>query len=567
MNIKQEFYDVVILGSGGAGLTAAINLIKNKYKILVISKNSTTKSHTAAAQGGINAPLGNMGSDNVDWFIYDTVKSSDYLADHDAVETLCKNANEAINELAAFGVNFNQNELGEIYQREYGGQTTEFGCGENAKRACGVGDKTGESIVAKLYLEAKNLGVKFAENIFAHKLITDDNKAEAIIAYNLEKDEHIIYNTSNVIIATGGYAGLYRSNTAANICTGDGIAIAYQAGLPVKDMEFIQFHPTSLAENSLLISEVARAEGGYLTNVKGERFMENYAPKLKDLASRDVVSRAIFSELKENRGCGANRDYVNLNIAHLGKEKIQKYLPNLIKTCENFLALDPTKDPIPVKPSAHYTMGGIATDKNGLVEGFKGIYAIGEAACASVHGANRLGCNSLLEIIVFGKVAALDLHHNFCKTEKVAKKYQRNIVEFETELKNCKNNLVELRSKLGLIMDEKAGIVRDEKTLRSGLTEIRELEQEHETDFKALNQVVDFIELKNLLLLAKLTFKGAIARRESRGAHFRSDFKVRNDIKFLQHSIQYLDQEIKFAPIRVTKSHLAEKLKPGKRNY
>ena len=567
MTIKQEFHDIIIIGAGGASLTAAINLAKSKYKVLVLSKNLAAKSHTAAAQGGINAPLGSMLEDKVEWFIYDTIKSSDYLADHDAVEILCSKANEAINDLVDIGVDFNKTKTGEIYQREYGGQTTNFGKGKKAKRACGIGDKTGQSIITKLMQTAVNLGVVFAENIFAYKLILAGKKPEAVIAYNLKKHEHIIFNSSNIIIATGGYAGLYYSNTAANICTGDGIALAYEAGLPVKDMEFIQFHPTSLASNSLLISEVARAEGGYLTNSKGERFMKNYAPKLQDLASRDVVARAIFAEIQQGRGCGQDKDFVNLHVAHLGIEKITKYLPNLNATCAKFLGLDPTKDPIPVKPAAHYTMGGIATDKNGLVKGYQGIYAIGEVACASVHGANRLGCNSLLEIIVFGKVAAEHLLNNFISNNKTTKNYEKYLLKFADSPSGSSLNLGLVRKQIAKIMDSKAAIIRDKVTLLEAVQQIAQIKISSIEFKQDPNFITEYLVVKNLLLLADLTLKAALARTESRGAHYRVDYPERNDLKFRQHSYQIINSKVKFVPVRTYPNYLNNRLTPQVRNY
>jgi len=567
MAIKQEIYDVIIIGGGGAGLTAALNLAGNDLDIAVLSKTHPLKSHTAAAQGGINAPLGNMGEDKVEWFIYDTVKSSDYLADQDSVEVLCKNANQAVLNLEKLGVAFNKTDEGKIYQRQYGGQTLDFGQGDLARRSCGVADKTGSSIMERLFAKATSLGVNMIDNIFAEQLVIENGQIQGVLCWDLASSSLRFFGTNYIVIASGGFAGLYKTNTAANSCTGDGLALALKAGLALQDMEFIQFHPTTLALNGLLISEVARAEGGYLTNNKNERFMEQYAPNLKDLASRDVVARAIFSEIANGNGCGAEQDYVHLNVGHLGKEKLLKFLPNLYETCLNFLNIDPLKDPIPVKPSAHYTMGGIPTDSNAKVEGVKGLYAIGETASASVHGANRLGCNSLLEIIVFGKVAADHIKTNFERGNIAELDIQKYIDAFNNNLKGSEENIARQRELLASLMESNLGLVREESTMQQALDALEKIKPGALKEQSDPNHMVEFLEFKNLLEIAKIVTKSAIARKESRGAHYREDYSDRDDKNYLYHTLCDNRLELVNKDVRKITSDLAGRLKPLQRSY
>ena len=566
--------DVVIIGAGGAGLRAALELADAKYNIAIISKVPVLKSHTIAAQGGINAPLGNYGADQADWFIYDTVKASDYLADQDAVEILCNEAEQVINDLAALAVPFTKDEQGQIYQRKYGGQTVNFGAAL-ARRACGVGDQTGAEIMLKLHqavLAKQNIKI-YAEH-FAIELLTDAQQISGVLIWDFASGKIKIFKTKYIIIASGGFAGLYKTNTAAQICTGDGLSLALRSGAMLKDMEFVQFHPTALSSNGVLISEAARGEGAYLTNNLGEKFMEQYAPKYRDLASRDVIARAIFNELKEGRGCGEAADHVHLNIAHLGKEIIDKYLSNLVSNSKLFAKIDPYQEPIPVRPAAHYTMGGIATDKNSRVIGLSGLYAIGEAACTSVHGANRLGCNSLLELMVFGKQAALAIKEDF-KANDLVVQHEVSLKKFHDNFREIKSlaDIAELKSALGKILEDYVGVVRDEASLQQALVEYNKLSAEIEqltisdTNLKHNNELLALLELKNLNQLARIVIESALARQESRGAHYRSDHPQRDDQKFMQHSIYSDAVGLDFAEVRKITGRLAAKLKPEARKY
>ncbi len=565
MKIEQKSYDILILGAGGAGLYTAFNIDNKKKKLAIISKLHPLNSHTYAAQGGINAPLGNVIKDKTDWFIYDTIKASDYLADQDSVKILCKNANKAIKNLSKLGVAFSKDKSGKIYQRPYGGQTTNFGK-ETAYRACGVADRTGENIMKILYKKTLEKNIDIFSEYFVLEILQQHDQVTGVIALDIKQQKIIQFNSNNIVIATGGCAGLYASNTAANSCTGDGLALAIKLGLELQDMEFVQFHPTTLANNGLLISEIARGEGGYLTNRKGERFMEHYAPIYKDLASRDIVAKAISNEILVGNGCDKHKDYVHLNIMHLKKDKITKYLPNLYNTCMKFAKIDPTKEPIPVKPSAHYVMGGIPTNKNAETE-IKGLYAVGEVSSSSVHGANRLGCNSLLELFVFAEILANNLN-------KLPNKPQSGIRKTNYTIKYGKNTYSDIQNQklaLGLIFDKYLGVTRDQKSLEKLKKEhIRISKKINDLAIENLNDpqlVISLYELKNLNIIAPILIESALARKESRGAHYRKDYPDRNDKIYLKHTRCNKKLEISYKKVRKITGELAKKLQAEERKY
>ncbi len=546
-------HDVLVIGAGGAGLRAAISAREaGAVSVACISKVPPTRSHTVAAQGGINAALGNRVEDNWQWHMYDTIRGSDWLADQDAVAFMCEHAPAAILEMEAMGMPFTRDEHGQIYQRAYGGQHTDFGKGGPAYRACAVADRTGHSLLHTLYGQAVRRQVEFFSEFLALDLVFDDeNICRGVLAWELATGELHLFQAHSTIIATGGFGQAYASTTASSICTGDGGGMALRAGLPLQDMEFVQFHPTGLYGTGLLITEGARGEGAILLNKKGERFMERYAPHGMELASRDVVSRAMAQEIKEGRGAGKNGDHLYLSLTHLDKDIIDTKLPSIRDIATTFARIDPSRECIPVLPTVHYTMGGIPTDLYGQVT--HGLYAIGEAACASVHGANRLGCNSLLELIVFG--SAVGSH---AASQALDAKSHKRIQPHQME--QCFTRLeiysqarggfkpADIRKELQQIMQTHAGIFRTHDLLDEGLQKLRQLwrrlqEDLHISDTSRIwnNEMVHALETDNLLRQATVSLACALERTESRGAHWRQDYPARNDKEWLTHSIGFVD--------------------------
>lgn len=541
---KRQF-DLVIIGSGGAGLRAAIAAYESGVKnIAIISKVHASNSHTVAAKGGINASLENITKDDPAWHAFDTIKGSDYLADKDAVDILCQNAKEAILDLEKRGVNFSRLENGKIAQRAYGGQSLDFGKGDFAYRACYAKDKTGQTILHTLMQQALKYGIKFFEEFFVSDLFISSNSCKGCLAIDLNLGELVIFESKITVIACGGYSQIYKNTTSSLICSGDGNALLAQEGYELQDMEFIQFHPTGIANKGFLITEATRGEGAYLLNKNGERFMEKYQAKMKELASRDVISRAMFIEVLQGRGCGKNNDYLHLDLRHLSDMVIDQKLPGVKNLVEKFLHLDVKKDLIPVFPSAHYTMGGIATNIDTFA--FDGLAAIGEAACVSVHGANRLGCNSLLDLVVFGKICGeksaqkiKEMNLEAILDEEILAK----ITKFEEIFgSNNGSSLFAMKGRLQQANEKYLGVFRDEKLLKSGFAALKEIFEEfknYRISSKNLifnDELISYFELKSLILNSLAASFSALSRCESRGAHYRDDFNEKDDSKFLAHS-------------------------------
>ena len=559
-NIIEHNYDVVVVGAGGAGLRATLGLVENDLKVACITKVFPTRSHTVAAQGGISAALGNMGEDKWHWHMYDTVKGSDWLGDQDAIEYMCREAIPAVVELEHYGVPFSRTPEGKIYQRPFGGMTTEFGDGPPANRTCSAADRTGHAILHTLYQQSiKNKAEFFIEYIALDLIMDGENGCRGVMAWCLEDGSIHKFNAHKVILATGGYGRVYFSATSAHTCTGDGNAMALRGGVPLQDMEFVQFHPTGIYGVGCLISEGVRGEGGFLLNSEGDRFMERYAPNAKDLASRDVVSRSIAIEINEGRGVGKEKDHVHLHLDHLDPKVIDERLPGIAESAKTFSGVDVTKEPIPVLPTVHYNMGGIPTNYFGEVlsksnDGtdtiVEGLMAVGEAACVSVHGANRLGSNSLIDLVVFGKAAAVRA------AEKVKPNSKHETIS-ETETQKCLDRFDKmrnadgdtptavLRDKMQRTMQSKCAVFRTDKTLKEGLNEIQEpwngLSNISIKDRSLIfnTDLVEALEFDNLIRQSQVTVASAENRKESRGAHSREDFKERDDENWMKHTLAW----------------------------
>jgi succinate dehydrogenase / fumarate reductase flavoprotein subunit len=592
--ITDHTFDVVVVGAGGAGLRATVGCSQAGLRTACISKVFPTRSHTVAAQGGVAASLGNMGKDTWQWHMYDTVKGSDWLGDQDAIEYLVRNAPAAVYELEHWGVPFSRTEDGKIYQRPFGGMTTEFGEGPPAQRTCAAADRTGHAMLHTLYGQALRYNTEFFIEYFAIDLIMDDDGVcRGVIALKLDDGTLHRFRSKMAIMATGGYGRAYFSATSAHTCTGDGGGMVLRAGLPLQDMEFVQFHPTGIYGAGCLITEGARGEGGYLTNSEGERFMERYAPSAKDLASRDVVSRSMTMEIRGGRGVGKNKDHIYLHLDHLDPKILHERLPGISESAKIFAGVDVTREPIPVLPTVHYNMGGIPTNFHGevLTQGdgnpdtvVPGLMAIGEAACVSVHGANRLGSNSLIDLVVFGRAAGLRCAEIVTPGEKQPELPANSADLALTRLDKYRNAkggtpTADLRGRMQKTMQDNCAVYRTGETLEEGHKQIHEvwagITDIGTTDRSLIwnSDLIETLEFDNLITQAVVTMDSALNRPESRGAHAREDYPNRDDKDWMKHTLSWIDDEKRTVtlddrPVHTyTLSNDIEYIKPKARVY
>ena len=585
--IAKRSFDAVIVGGGGAGLRAALQLASKAQKVAVLSKVFPTRSHTVSAQGGITAALGNVSEDNWHWHMYDTVKGSDYLGDQDAIEFMCRNASAVVYELEHMGLPFSRLDNGKIYQRPFGGQSKHYG-GEQAVRTCAAADRTGHAMLHTLYQRNIAARTQFFDEFFALDLVRDaEGYVLGVVALEIETGEPWLFEARATLLATGGAARVFRHSTNALINSGDGLGMVLRAGLPLEDMEFWQFHPTGIPEVGCLMTEGCRGEGGYLVNREGERFMTRYAPHALDLASRDVVSRAIAQEIEAGRGCGEHGDHVLLKLDHLGEETICQRLPGIRELAIRFAGVDPVVAPIPVTPTVHYMMGGIPTNLHGQVvtpvrygpeEAVPGLYAVGECACVSVHGANRLGGNSLLDLLVFGRAAGEHMLE-YLRDNPYPRPLPKSGPDLALERlarwdrKGGSEHIPAIRADMQRTLQAHCGVYRREDLLRQGLAQLTEVElrldhaglQDHSRVFNTAR--IEALELENLLHIARATLVCALARTESRGAHAREDHPRRDDEHWLRHTLYFREGDtIDYKPVRL-KPLTVEPFQPKERSY